>query len=232
MAISPLGGAVNTTTSNVNTLSVNYSPTLGNTVTVAIGTNSEGAAATGVSVQDNLSNNLTVGPTVTSSGVIYVCSQFYYSVPSGVTSFTASWTNATSSGGVTLFVEEYSGVGSVNPAGVSNSGVSAPATISLVSTVNNSFAVGILYYAISTNLGALTSGSQRQVSPNTSKLRSRLADQTAASSGSTLTLTNTTSGNTNWASTAIELLPPIPPSAFSRMGPTPRGFNGIPWQSK
>lgn len=208
MAISPIGGAVNHTTSVV-ALATNYSPIAGNIVIVGVGTRNAGTPNTSaMSVQDNLSNFLTAGPAIADAGVatfknVYL---FYYTAPLGVTSFTASWT--TTAGAVSVFIEEYSGAaGGVNPVGAATSVASTTANVSLVSTQANSFVSGVLYFPDNTNLGTLTSGNSQQ-SINISTFRGRLADNTAASSGTTVSLTNTLTA-ADWMAAAVELLPNI-----------------------
>lgn len=209
MAITPVGGAVASSTSSVSTLAVTYAPTAGNIVLAGIGTNKTGASTTGMSIKDSSNNALTAGPTSSpTTGIVGYL--FYYTAASGITSFTASWTGAISSGGVTLFVEEYSGaLGGVNPTGNQAADTTTSCSVTFTTTQNNSFFAGLLYFPGSSNLGSLTSGTQRQISPNTSGLRSRFADITASTAGSSVALTNS-APSTFWSATGLELLPNAP----------------------
>ena len=211
MAINPVGGTA-THATLVTTLAATYSPTAGNIVVVGVGT---GGASSALSVTDNLSNTLTAGPSITNGQGADISYLFYYTAPSGVTGFTAHWTGTANAA---IYLEEYSGaLGGVNPVGGSNASTAVPAspvTISLISSQNNSFVVGSLYFPGNPNLGTLTAGNSRQ-SLNDGGDTGRLADNTAASSGTSVSLTNTINANQGWAVTAVELLPNAAPPANS-----------------
>lgn len=196
MAVTPVGGNVNATASNVTTISVAYSPTAGNEVVVFFGT----GIVSGVAVKDNLGNSLTAGPTVSSGGVIQTYC-FYGTAASGVTSYVATWTTATVA---TLAVEEYSGVGSVNAAlsGNTATGTTSPGSISQTVSAN-SFMVA--FFDTRSSAPTLGTGTQRQRQVTTAPM-SILIDNNSVGGGSiscTCTFTAVT-----WAAVAIELLPP------------------------
>ena len=210
MAIAPVGGTTNTNTVST-TVAATYSPTAGNIVVIAVGTTTTGPNTSNMSVVDNLSNALTAGPSVptgTANETLYL---FYYTAPSGVTGFTANWT--TSANNSSIYVEEYSGaLGGVNPVGATNASTAnpaSPATVSLISSQNNSFVVGGLFFPGNPNLGTLTSGHSRQT---INTFSGRFADNTAASSGTSVSLTNTIGPNQIWTAAVVELLPNTPPS--------------------
>ena len=212
MAISPIGGTTAGGTL-VTTLAATYSPAAGNIVVLGVGT---GGAASGLSVVDNLSHPLTAGPTITNGQGSGILSLFYYTAPSGVTGLTANWTGTANAA---IYLEEYSGaLGGVNPIGASNASTAVPvgpATVSLISSQNNSFIVGALYFPSNPSLGTLTSGNSRQPR-DVSGSRGIFADKTAASSGTSVSLTNTVNSGQGWEAAVVELLP----NAASPGGPS------------
>jgi len=199
--IAPVGGNSATTASGVSSQAVVYSPTQGHIVVIAVSTGITLISA--LSVKDNLNNTLTPGPSI-SDGAQHITQIFYYTAPLGVTGFTASWTT---NSGVSVWVEEYSGaLGGVNPSGVTNQGNgTGPVTVSFISTENNSFIVGVLESDSSTTTPSMSSGTSRQV-VTTNPMRGRLADNTAASAGTSVTLSATFIGAHAWQAAAIELL--------------------------
>lgn len=178
MAIAQVNGASNQSAVGVTTLSVTYSPTLGNTAVVFF---MAGGAVTSLVVKDNLNNTLTAGPM---SGNLAGFYQF--PVPSGVTSYIATWLTSQQ---CSLAVEEYSGVGAVQSTFVIASGNSTTDTITVpIVAVNNWIVCGLG----SANTLTATVGNSRQ-STTTSTGRVNLMDNTSGVIGNvvcTATLTS------------------------------------------
>ena len=149
--VSQSGGATTET--------ITYSPTAGNATVLYFST---GGAITGLAVKDNLGNTLSAGPT---SGML--TSFYQYPVPSGVTSYKATWTTARQS---SLVVEEYSGATAVNAAlsGNTASGSSGTATLTVTDDEAGDITVFGFYSA---NILTASVGNQRhQVTGSTARL--------------------------------------------------------------
>jgi hypothetical protein len=193
MAINYISGAVNSASTSVNTISVTYSPTAGNTLVVFVGINVSNA---GLTVVDNLSNSLTAGPTLT-LGTSISSSCHYYTVPSGVTSITASWTTNRECGIVVL---EYSGVVAVNASLSGNAvdGTSASPSITVTSQDANDYIVAGF---VCSQVFTMSTGTQRQhVASGT---HNYCGDNTSSTAGSITLGGSQTSAN--WIALAIEL---------------------------
>jgi hypothetical protein len=198
MAISQIGGATGTSsTTPVTTLSATYSPTPGNSVLLFL---EIGAAATAISVKDNLGNSLTVGPTI-NAGAIHYFSYYTVSSPSGVTGYTATWTT---SGVSSITLEEYSGnTGGINASLSGNTATANSGTASL--TVNIDDANDWVVFGIGAGATLTgTVGNVRQSIGAGSNARQVLMDNTAATAGAAVTGTATLNPG-NWIIIAIEL---------------------------
>ena len=144
-----VGGAHNAESAGATTLSVTYSPTMGNAAIIMFNS----GAVTGLVVKDNLGNTLSAGPT---SGTL--ASFYQFPVPAGVTSYVATWTTARQAG---IAVEEYSGVSSINAALPGNTASATSATASITTAMERptyTLVVGLG----STNILTGTVGNVRQ----------------------------------------------------------------------
>ena len=154
-----VGGNGVSQSGGATTETVTYSPTAGNATVLYFAT---GSAITGLTVKDNLGNTLSTGPT---SGLL--TSFYQYPVPSGVTSYVATWTTARQS---SFIVEEYSGVTAVNAAlsGNTASGSSNTATLTVTDDEAGDTTVFGFYSA---NILTASVGNQRhQVTGSTARL--------------------------------------------------------------
>jgi len=200
-------GFVNSASSGVasqTSAMATYSPTEGNTVIIYL---SHNATTTGDSCKDNLSNTLTAGPK--SSNTTNKISSFYYTVPSGVTSFTCTWTTARFA---YLDVLEYSGVNSVNATLTGNTGSgSAPTyTMTVTTLVNNSWLAIGFGDAAATSWTSPTGNLRLSENSGTpAGARQADMDNTSAIAGA-VTCAITGTGATAWNSVALELDPPAP----------------------
>jgi hypothetical protein len=148
-----VGGGHNAESAGATTLTVTYSPTAGNAAVVVFNV---GTAVTGLVVKDNLGNTLAVGPAAGTT----LASFYQFPVPSGVTSYIATWTGSHQA---SIAVEEYSGVTGVNAtlAGNTNTGSSATATIT--TTMDRSAATLVVGFGNeSSDTMTGTVGNQRQ----------------------------------------------------------------------
>ena len=165
-----VGGNGASSTGGATTETVTYSPTAGNATVLYFAT---GGVITGLTVNDSLGNPLSAGPT---SGLL--TSFYQYPVPSGVTSYTATWT--TTHPPASFIVEEYSGATAVNAAlsGNTASGSSATATL----TVTDDEAGDITVFGFcSTNILTASVGNQRhQVNGSSNVARLTTVDNTSA----------------------------------------------------
>lgn len=194
--IAAVGGATNTSSTSVTTLTVTYSATAGNALLCYLALNSTASAP---SAKDNNSNALTAGPTKTNGGAAGEQSSFYMpSVFSGTTSIVFKWT---SSSAVSAACEEYSGVAAINAsmAGNTGSGAAGTAQISLTTQDANDYVVMGVGAAATT--WTANTGTLRQ---NTIGVADRVAivDNTAATASNVLCAVTVT---TVWDATAIEL---------------------------
>jgi hypothetical protein len=193
MAIAPVGGATNTSgAGTVNSFTVTYAPTPGNTVVMFLDTNGTTAALT---AKDNLGNNLSIGPGPIIQGSVELQSFYQLSAPSGVTGYTFTWTTAHTA---KIVLEEYSGNNlgvNASLAGNTAQGAASPATITCTLDEANDFLVVGIGVQGQTATG--TVGSTRQALAT-----ELLMDNTAA--GGTVTCTATFT-NANWIALALEL---------------------------
>jgi hypothetical protein len=201
MAISQVGGSTATSVSTaVLTLTVTYSPTLGNTIVLFLGAN---GALTALTVQDNLGNNLVAGPTA-NLGAGKALSFYYLTVPSGVTGYTATWTTTARVASITI--EEYSGVtNGVNVSLVGNTTTGSTSPASLTATIdeaNDWLIVGIL--TAGSNVTGTVGNSRQSITTGT--VRQLLMDNTQPNVVA-VTCTGTL-GAVSWACLAIELRVP------------------------
>jgi hypothetical protein len=205
MAIIPIGGnGVTTGAVSGLTESVTYSPTLGNTIVAFLSTN---GAVTGIVAQDNLANNLTAGPTIGSAGsTIY---SFYYpSVPTGVTSYTFTWTTSRIS---RIVIQEYSGAtAGVNASLVGNTAGATSALATITVTLDEAADYVVFGFHGSNGL-TVTNGNLRQ-STGGSPGSSLIVDCTSFSLSSVTASATLTSSA--WAIIAIELRVPPSPQIF------------------
>lgn len=150
-----LGGTAFTQSTPVTTITITYTPTAGNTVVLFLQSNGISA----VTVQDNHGNALTAGATSILNGGAQ-SRVFYGTAAATVTGYTASWTT---SSGMGISIEEYSGVISVSAALTGNTatGSSSPATISQVVPANSMIVAG---FDTRTSSPTATVGTQRQIS--------------------------------------------------------------------
>ena len=154
-----VGGNGVSQSGGATTETVTYSPTAGNATVLYFAT---GSASTGLTVKDNLGNTLSTGP---NSGLL--TSFYQYPVPSGVTSYVATWTTARQS---SFIVEEYSGATAVNAAlsGNTASGSSNTATLTVTDDEAGDITVFGFYSA---NILTASVGNQRhQVTGSTARL--------------------------------------------------------------
>ncbi len=204
MAIQPIGGSSAQETTGATTLTVAYSPTQGNCAVLFFIT---GGTNTGITAQDNLLNNLTVGPTITlpsqgtGSGIPTFASFYQFPVPAGVTSYTVSWSPSRQA---SLVVEEYSNVAAVNASltGNTNSGTSTTASITAATLINNAWLVCGLSNDNSQSFTG-TVGNSRQ-STTTPTGRTILMDNTVVIAGN-VTCTATVGSSSPWGALAIQL---------------------------
>jgi|SRR5271157_394610 len=204
MGISQVGGNIAQETTGATSLAVTYSPTAGNCAVLFFIT---GGTSSGLTVQDNLSNTLTAGPTATlpsqgtGSGIPTLASFYQFPVPAGVTSYTANWTTARQA---SLVVEEYTNVVAVNASLSGNSAAGTGTTVSITVTtlLNNAWIVGGLADDNSqTPTG--TVGNQRQQT-TTPTGRIVLVDNTVVLVGS-VTCTATVGSSSPWGAVALQL---------------------------
>lgn len=195
MAIAFVNGAVNGSSTGVQTIAVSYSPTSGNTVCVFLNCS---ATVTNLTCVDSNSASLQSGPALGISSTTEAC--FYYVAGTGVTGFTASWTG---SAACNFAVVEYSGVLSVNPSlsGNTSTGSSATASITVTTQDANDYIVGSLS---SPNIITMTVGTLRKSnSAGGGAPRLFVSDNTVASAGS-LSLTGTLT-SAAWGVLVLEL---------------------------
>jgi hypothetical protein len=188
MAISYIGGGNNGSSTAVTTISVTYSPVVGNTLCVFLAL---GSSSAGLSIVDNLANSLTTGPTLSALYGVY------YTVPSGVTTLTASWTTAKQCGMVLM---EYSGVSSVNASLTGNTATATSTTPSISVTTQDANDFVVAGFHTGTAM-TTTSGNQRK-SESVGFYMYGL-DNTSATAGS-VTLGGTMTSSA-WVAVAIEL---------------------------
>lgn len=184
---------VSTTTGLTATLA--YAPVAGNIVVVFV--NLLGTVGALV-VKDNLGNSLTAGPTITNTTVL---ASFFYTAPSGVTGFTATWTTSRTSALVALEYSVTSGTMSVNAslAGNTASGTGLAQSITVTTQDPNDWiVVGIGDSALT--FTAVT-GTMRQTVSTAPKMLAM--DNTSASAGS-LTCSSSSSSAV-WGAVALEL---------------------------
>ena len=200
-SIAQVGGAHASESAGATSLTVTYSPTAGHASVVMFAT---GNTISGLVVKDNLGNTLVAGP---SNGLLSAWHQF--PVPSGVTSYIATWTTARQA---SLIVEEYSGVVGVDTGltGNTNSGNSGTATIAPTTTVANEWIVGGLSDVASNTLTGTVGQQRQQTLGSAVTCPITLMDNTAASPGS-VTCTATLA-SAAWTGVAIGLQPLIPSS--------------------
>jgi hypothetical protein len=151
------------------------------------------AVGSGPTFTDNLSNTLTLGPTIAGTPIYSA----YYTLPSGVTSITATWTLTKQCG---MAVVEYSGVNNVNPSlsGNTASGTSAAPSISLTTEDSNDVIVAGFHTA-----NAFTIGTGTLRASTITSIKTYVADNTSASPGSVTVAGTQTSGT--FTAVALEL---------------------------
>lgn len=198
-AISQIGGAAVSYSAATST-TVYYSPTSGNAVVFCLGRN---GVTSGETVVDNLSNSLSGGTVLKSTGTTGVTIFYQYPVPSGVTSYTATWTTARGSGAT---VEEYSGGSAFQVLTTSMTTATGTAeALTTTSQVNNSWVIFCEAHASGTF--STTTGNQRQQSNNSSG-RTTEGDNTVATAGS-LSYKGTGGTSGIWGIVGIELDPTV-----------------------
>lgn len=199
MAIAYIGGTAATSgVTAVSTLVATYSPTSGNTVVLFLMTNGTTPSLT---VQDSAANNLVAGPVIV-QGAFRIQVFYVLSSPSGITSYTATWTTNTRSVSITL--AEYSGnTGGINTnlTGNTNGNVGTTASLTVQIDEANDFVVGALGSG-ATLTG--TVGNVRQTVGAGSNERQILVDNIGTVTGSNISITGTLSSS-NWAAASVEL---------------------------
>jgi hypothetical protein len=204
MAIAAVGGS-NANGNLVSTVTAAYSPTAGDTVCLFI--HFFPNLFTGLTVQDNLGNALTPGPTITYSSGNQASYAFYQNpVPSGVTGYVASW--ATNTSHAAMVLEEYSGVSSINVSisGNSGSGSATPVALSVTTEDANDLVV----FSFADQGGGpftVTTGTLRQTSTSALFTNAVLVDSSVASPGTCTGAATYTLGGP-WTGVAIELRTP------------------------
>ena len=198
-AIAPVGGSHYQYTTVAST-TIAYSPTAGNAVVICMGRN---GTITGTSATDNLSNTLSGGDALKSTGTTAGTTLFYTaSSPSGVTSYTLSWTTSRT-GGITI--EEYSGVGSAQVLTSSmTTGSGTTEAFTTNSQVNNSWIIFCDSHATGTQ--TVNTGNNRQQS-TVSTGRTTEADNTVATAGA-VSYSATSNLTGTWGISTVELNPP------------------------
>ena len=197
----PVIGFVNVANNNssdgASSGSATYSPVAGNTVIAFLALAGVNAISTFV---DSKGNSLTAGGSVVGATISLYC--YYYTAPSGVTSFSASWTNTPS---WNLTVVEYSGVTSINAAqaGNTNTGSDTSPTITNTSQDANDWIVAGLANHHLNNEISITVGNLRNKDAGVPS-NLTVADNTSASPGS-VTITGSQTTATAWAAVSIEL---------------------------
>jgi len=152
MGTAAVGGGHNAESAGATTLSVTYSPTAGNAAVVVLNT---GAAVTNLFVKDNLNNILSAGPV---SGNL--ASFYQFPVPSGVTSYTATWITSRQA---SIVVEEYSGVTGINATLTGNTNTGSSTTATITTTMDRSVATLVVGFGNnSSDTMTGTVGNQRQ----------------------------------------------------------------------
>lgn len=186
-----IGTANNTTGSSVTTLSVTYTPTANNFVVLGISTN---GAVSAVTCVDNNSNALAAGPT--SGSNVFLFSGF---AKAGATSYTFTWTSATTA---TIAVVEYNNVSGIGATSTATGSSTTPG-ITLSTTKQGSFLVAVLGEGTSAVTWTANSGSLR-VGTN----RIGIVDKQTANPflPGSLTCSATISPTEAWVALAIELV--------------------------
>jgi hypothetical protein len=114
-----------------------------------------GAAVTNLFVKDNLNNILSAGPV---SGNL--ASFYQFPVPSGVTSYTATWITSRQA---SIVVEEYSGVTGINATLTGNTNTGSSTTATITTTMDRSVATLVVGFGNnSSDTMTGTVGNQRQ----------------------------------------------------------------------
>lgn len=180
-----------------------YSPTAGNYVVIGV---DGGSGATYTTCTDNnghalsLITNLSVG-----SNSVYL---FAGVATAGATGYTAHSSNASFAFGVLMEYSGPTGFGANN----TNSGTSTLGTISITSTGANSWVVAPIFTGTNRTFTSAT-GNLRETNTNNGGVG---VDNTAVSSGTSITCSININLSTAWVACAVELLAPAPASA----GPT------------
>jgi hypothetical protein len=199
MAVAFVGGG-SAVASGTTSHAITYSPTAGNTVVAAI--MFAQATYSGLTCVDN--NNHALTAVTTSGGLLNL---FIGTAITGATRYTFSWTTSET---VALVLGEYSGVVGTGTNGT-NSGSTSPAQVSVVSTKANSFMVAALGVKGISNTFTAVTGNLRESDDNSS-VSAALMDNTAASSGSSITNSASLSAVTAWDAAAVEIYPTQPAS--------------------
>lgn len=188
MAISAVGGKTGTSSTGVTSLVLTYSPTSGNSLILAV---QLASSLAGLILQDNLSNSYTLDVSWSPNGTVQFACFHINSVPSGVTSFTFSWTSSQAAAAI---LEEYSGA---------PYGIGLYATIQVGSPSSASAKIGAsgdFYVAVATNgPSSLTfsAGTLRQQTGSVTGVGDiAIADITSGTANTTLTITE--SGANSW----------------------------------
>lgn len=193
-------GVANSTSGAVEgeSATVTYSPTVGNTVVVFVGVSGNPGSMV---VTDSKSATLSAGASINNgTGQYLYC--FYYTATSGVTSFTASWTEGLY---WAFTVVEYSGVTSINAglSGNTNTGNSAlPSITNTTQDANDWLVVGLANVSLASNDITITTGNQRN-SDAASEVYLAVGDNTAATAGSVTVAGSQASAA--WTAVSIEL---------------------------
>jgi hypothetical protein len=194
--VSFVNGAVATSSaSSVTSLQVVYSPTAGNEVVLAL---EFASSASSASCKDQNNNTL-------SSAHLNNTWLFYGTAITGATSYTASWTTSSKS---SISIAEYSGVVGIGTGGNTATASTGPITITSTTSKQNSFMVAAL--GITGNVTATSStGHLREKEPGGSGNGNTIgiSDNTAVSSGSSVTNAASTGSGATWAAVSVELYP-------------------------
>lgn len=118
MAIAFVGGAASASTTGVNTITVSYSPTAGNTVFAGIAANISGDRITGMTASNSVSLTQDSKVAISAHDNSEMYWYRYSSVPAGITSFTATYN--TTAANLGMAVVEFSSVATSSPLDVAD----------------------------------------------------------------------------------------------------------------
>src|ERR1700734_241566 len=195
MGIGYVNGA-SAETAAASALTVTYNPTIGNEIVVGIMFN---GSVTGLTCKDNNSNALTL---VTNKNNCY---QFQGKAITGTTGYTFSWTTPRAASAA---VAEYSGVIGIGTNNT-NSGSTAPANLSVVTTKVNSVVVGV--FGIGGNVTSFPAATGNIRLHNTAGAGNAssicLADNTGITASTNVTVAVSGTTTLNWNGVGVEVYP-------------------------